>query len=65
LHQVFDRPRRACDERPGHAKGLPRGVAYERARDLWQRYLTLDPDSDWSRTARKGLALCQHQALPG
>jgi tetratricopeptide (TPR) repeat protein len=39
--------------------------AYERARELWQRYLALDPDSDWSRTARKGLALCQHQALPG
>jgi hypothetical protein len=36
--------------------------AYERARALWQRYLTLDPDSDWSRTARQGLALCQHQA---
>ena len=35
--------------------------ALRRARELWQRYLTLDPDSEWSRTARHGLALCQRQ----
>ncbi len=26
---------------------------------LWQRYLRLDPDSEWSRLARHGLALCR------
>jgi tetratricopeptide (TPR) repeat protein len=26
---------------------------------LWQRYLILDPDSEWSRLARHGLALCE------
>jgi tetratricopeptide (TPR) repeat protein len=26
---------------------------------LWQRYLVLDPDSEWSRLARHGLALCE------
>ena len=26
---------------------------------LWQRYLVLDPDSEWSRLARHGLALCR------
>ena len=36
--------------------------AFGRARDLWQRYLTLDPDSEWARNARRGLALCQRQA---
>jgi tetratricopeptide (TPR) repeat protein len=29
------------------------------AAKLWQRYLELDPDSEWSRLARKGLALCR------
>lgn len=28
----------------------------------WERYLDLDPDSDWSKKARQGLALC-HQHL--
>ncbi len=26
---------------------------------LWQRYLVLDPDSEWSRLARRGLTLCR------
>jgi tetratricopeptide (TPR) repeat protein len=26
---------------------------------LWQRYLKLDPDSEWSRLARRGLTLCR------
>ena len=25
----------------------------------WQKYLALDPDSEWSRKARQGLLLCQ------
>jgi tetratricopeptide (TPR) repeat protein len=29
------------------------------AAQLWQRYLRLDPDSEWSRLARKGLMLCR------
>jgi len=29
------------------------------AAQLWQRYLKLDPDSEWSRLARKGLTLCR------
>lgn len=32
---------------------------YAEAGQWWQRYLDLDPDSDWSRKARKGLALCR------
>lgn len=41
-------------------------AAYAREREFWRRYLTLDPDSAWSRMARKGLALCrQHQAQSG
>jgi Tetratricopeptide repeat len=31
----------------------------EAAGRLWRRYLILDPDSEWSRRARHGLALCQ------
>jgi TolA-binding protein len=34
---------------------------YEEAVEWWQRYLKLDPDSEWSRKARKGLALCHQQ----
>ena len=35
---------------------------YDRAGQLWARYLVLDPDSEWSRRARYGLALCRrHQ----
>lgn len=34
---------------------------YDRARQLWSRYLMLDPDSEWSRRARYGLALCRRQ----
>jgi tetratricopeptide (TPR) repeat protein len=30
----------------------------EQASRLWRRYLILDPDSEWSRRARNGLALC-------
>ena len=29
------------------------------AAELWQRYLKLDPDSAWSRLARRGLTLCR------
>jgi tetratricopeptide (TPR) repeat protein len=36
--------------------------AFTKACELWQRYLTLDPDSEWSRKARHGLALCQRQS---
>lgn len=39
--------------------------AYTRAGDLWQRYLALDPNSEWSRKARHGLALCRRQAQSG
>ena len=34
---------------------------YDRAGQLWARYLVLDPDSEWSRRARYGLALCRRQ----
>jgi len=34
---------------------------YEDAVAWWQRYLKLDPDSEWSKKARDGLALCQQQ----
>jgi tetratricopeptide (TPR) repeat protein len=30
-----------------------------KAGELWRRYLRLDPDSEWSRRARHGLALCR------
>ena len=39
--------------------------AYAAASDLWQRYLALDPDSDWSRKARQGVAICRQQGGPG
>jgi tetratricopeptide (TPR) repeat protein len=32
---------------------------------LWRRYLILDPDSEWSRRARHGLALCQRGEQAG
>ncbi len=35
--------------------------AYVDAERLWTRYLTLDPDSEWSRRARYGIALCRRQ----
>ena len=31
---------------------------FDEARDWWRRYLDLDPDSEWSNKARKGLTLC-------
>lgn len=34
---------------------------YGAAGRLWARYLMLDPDSEWSRRARYGLALCRRQ----
>ncbi|MGI9510336.1 MAG: tetratricopeptide repeat protein [Geminicoccaceae bacterium] len=34
---------------------------YQEAEKLWVRYLALDPDSEWSRRARYGLALCRRQ----
>lgn len=32
---------------------------YAEAIVWWERYLDLDPDSEWSKKARQGLALCQ------
>lgn len=34
---------------------------YDQAGRLWARYLVLDSDSEWSRRARYGLALCRRQ----
>ena len=34
----------------------------EEAGRLWRRYLILDPDSEWSRRARLGLAFCRRGA---
>ena len=34
---------------------------FEDAAALWSRYLDLDPDSEWSRRARYGIALCRRQ----
>jgi hypothetical protein len=38
---------------------------FAEASRLWQRYLALDPDSEWSRRARSGLRLCQQHGRPG
>lgn len=38
---------------------------YGEAGRLWSRYLMLDPDSEWSRRARYGLALCRRQQSIG
>lgn len=38
---------------------------YDQAGQLWARYLTLDPDSEWARRARYGLALCRRQQEMG
>lgn len=35
--------------------------SFEEATRLWTRYLALDPDSEWSRRARYGIALCRRQ----
>jgi tetratricopeptide (TPR) repeat protein len=37
---------------------------FAEASRMWRRYLTLDPDSEWSRRARSGLRLCQQQGKP-
>ena len=34
---------------------------FDNAERLWTRYLSLDPDSEWSRRARYGIALCRRQ----
>jgi tetratricopeptide (TPR) repeat protein len=34
---------------------------FEGAARLWARYIALDPDSEWSRRARYGIALCRRQ----
>ena len=34
---------------------------YQEAERLWTRYLTLDSDSEWSRRARYGIAVCRRQ----
>jgi tetratricopeptide (TPR) repeat protein len=38
---------------------------FEEAGRLWTRYIALDPDSEWSRRARHGVALCRRQAPRG
>jgi len=38
---------------------------YDQAGRLWSQYLTLDPESEWSRRARYGLALCRRQQKMG
>ncbi len=38
---------------------------YQDAIITWEKYLSLDSASDWSRTAREGLALCRQQSLTG
>lgn len=39
---------------------------YQQAERLWSRYLTLDSDSEWSRRARYGIAVCRrHQEQSG
>lgn len=38
-----------------------RREAYDRALTCWERYLSLDAASDWSRTAREGVALCRQK----
>ncbi|MGI9433976.1 MAG: tetratricopeptide repeat protein [Geminicoccaceae bacterium] len=37
---------------------------FDQAGQLWQRYLVLDPDSEWSRRARYGVAICRRQLPP-
>lgn len=32
---------------------------YDRAMAAWRHYLDLDPDSEWARRARRGIALCR------
>jgi len=34
---------------------------FAEAEKLWARYIILDPDSEWSRRARYGIALCRRQ----
>lgn len=34
---------------------------FEEAEQLWTRYIALDSDSEWSRRARYGIALCRRQ----
>lgn len=34
---------------------------YAQALEWWQKYLQLDPDSEWSRKAREGLTLCRQR----
>jgi len=36
---------------------------FSEAERLWTRYLTLDTDSEWSRRARYGIALCRRQMV--
>lgn len=38
-----------------------RREAYGRALACWERYLSLDDASDWSHTAREGVALCRQK----
>ena len=37
---------------------------FAEASRMWQRYLALDPDSEWSRRARSGLRLCREHDQP-
>lgn len=46
------------------AKLLFDAGCFTEAGRMWQRYLALDPDSEWSRRARSGLTLCQQYSQP-
>ena len=38
--------------------------AYDLALACWERYLALDPQSEWSEKARRAVALCRRRAKP-
>ena len=38
--------------------------AYDLALACWERYLVLDPQSEWSEKARRAMALCRRRAKP-
>ena len=39
--------------------------AYDLALECWERYLTLDPQSEWGEKARRAMAVCRRRAKPG
>ncbi len=38
---------------------------YDLALECWERYLTLDPQSEWGEKARRAMAVCRRRARPG